>query len=290
MVKSLLIRLSKIHPLRRAVRAGRRGARTWLLWPLTASRKSRLAQFDTTGEAAPPLVHVDLGRGCGCPHAAQLVGLTEDALRPLTASPIGGRFRPTPLAIALHRFADFTAWRKTVSRNTDGKYHRSANKARRMGYETRVVGLKSYERSFQALKGSKWRRSKGVFVWAALLGAREDLVDTGAPPQPPRCSTHWRRCWGVFRVDETGEHLAAFALLVRSGNVVWVQSLIGHGAALTDGVTKMLMFDIMTWLLARDEPATRGIDHLLHGYVEEGSVGLFDWKRYLAYTPVDLRL
>jgi hypothetical protein len=51
------------------------------------------------------------------------------------------------------------------------------------------------------------------------------------------------------------------------------------------------MFDIMAWLLARGEPATAGIRHLVHGSIEEGSVGLFDWKRYLGFQPalVDVR-
>jgi hypothetical protein len=289
MVRSLLIRMTRSPAVRRTARSVKRGVRTWVLWPLNARRKARLTKLAPVPNGHPILARLELGHGCGCDHENRWIGMTEDALLPLRVrrrTP----FSPTAMAIRLHQFADFTQWRKTVSRATDGKYHRSANKARRMGYVTRVVGLKSYERSLHALTGSKLRRSKGLFVWAALLGVRDDLVDTGAPPVPADCPEHWRRCWGVFRVEPSGERLAAFAILVRCGNVVWVQRFIGHGAALTDGVTKMLMFDIMDWLLARQDPETRGVDYLVHGYAEEGSIGLFDWKRYLGFEQVELHL
>jgi len=106
----------------------------------------------------------------------------------------------------------------------------------------------------------------------------------------PACPRHWRLNCGAFQAGASGERLAAFAMLVRAGDLVWVQSFIGHGAALTDGVTKMLMFDIMEWLLARRDPCAQGVRWLVHGSMEEGAVGLFDWKRYLAFRPTILSL
>ena len=189
--------------------------------------------------------------------------------------------------VSLDQFANFDAWRAQVSKITQGKYHRSANKARRLGYASRFVGENSYARSLHELTGSKPTRSKGLLVSAAIAGPRSDLADSKEPTQSPTCPRHWRLNWGAFRADEAGrERLSCFAMLVRSGDLVWVQQFIGHGAALTDGVTKMLMFDIMQWLLERRDPCAKGARFLVHGSMEEGGVGLFDWKRYLGFKPM----
>lgn len=281
----------QIPAAKRASRKAKHAARRVFAWPFNGLRKNRLDKYELPPGAPLPIAELDLERDCGCRSRDHMVRLTDEELRPLTGSRRWASFAPTPVAIEMDRYPDFMAWRRVVSRNTDGKYHRSANKARRLGYATRVVGLKSHARSLHALTGSKPRRSKGILVWASLVDPAPDLVDTHAPPKPPTCPRHWRISWGVFRpTEDGGETLSAFAILIRAGDVVWIQRLLGHGEALADGVTKMLMFDIMEWMLARREPCTQGIRHVVHGFVEEGSVGLFDWKRYLAFTPRELRL
>jgi len=290
MTDSILARLSSVPALRRGAR------QTKLLWkrvffaPLHALRKPRLRAFGLEPHSAPPIAPLRLAKGCPCEEGAHYCALSwgamKDFARPSDRSRIRRALKQTAAAIGLDPYASFEAWRVQVSRLTQGKYHRSANKARRLGYASRFVGLDSYARSVHELTGSKPRRSKGLFVWAALAGPRSDLIDTKEPPWRTPCPLHGRATWGAFRTDATGETLVAFAMLVRSGDLMWVQNFIGHGAALTDGVTKMLMFDIMAWLLARSDPLTVGVRALVHGSVEEGGVGLFDWKRYLGFRPV----
>ncbi len=285
-----LARLTALQPVRRAGRVVKTTWKRLFFGPLHAHRKARFSALGTTLTADLPVAALQLDSGCGCKACRNFVPLTQAEFRSYARPGRKRRqapaFAETAAIIELSEFAGFEPWRIGVSQRTSGKYHRAANKARRLGYSARVIGKDSYARSVYRLTGSKLRRSKGLFVWAAIAGPRADLVDTKAPPLSPGCPRHWRVCWGGFSTTETSETLAAFAILIRAGDTVWVQRLIGHGAALSDGVTKLLIFDIMQWLLDRTDPNTHGIARLVHGSVEEGGAGLYDWKRYLGFRPM----
>ena len=287
----VLARVSSVPVIGKGARQAKLLWKRLFFWPLNGLRKPRLRKFGLAPGAALPVARLRLGADCGCSPGDHFVPLSFDAIKAFARDGEGKTFAhalsPTATIISLDGFADFDAWRATVSKLTKGKYHRSANKARRLGYASRFVGEQSYARSLYELTGSKPKRSKGVIVWAAIAGPRSDLVDTKEPMPWPTCPRHWRINWGAFRANEAGEErLSCFAMLVRAGDLVWVQQFIGHGAALTDGVTKMLMFDILQWLLARADPCARGVRFLVHGFVEEGGEGLVDWKRYLAFRPM----
>jgi hypothetical protein len=290
----VLGRLTRSVGIRRAGRAVKSAWKRTFFWPLHSARKARFETLGITRPAMLELAELDFAPSCNCKAGANFVPLSREAVRGFALSDgrrtLARRFSETAAIIDLQSFASFDEWRVGVSQRTSGKYHRSANKARRLGYTSRRVGKDSYAQSLYQLTGSKLRRSKGLVVWAAIAGPRADLIDTKAAEILPTCARHWRICWGSFSGNTDGEQLAAFAMLIRAGDTVWVQRFIGHGAALTDGVTKMLMFDIMAWLLKRDEPATQGVRYLLHGSIEEGAAGLFDWKRYLGFQPMLLRL
>lgn len=288
----MLSRLRASPRLRRLVPVVKRFWRQATFWPLYARRKTRFSALGVAAGAMPAAALLHLEADCACVMQSSFVALTWNNIcefgRAGRRSALQQRLSPTAAVISLNDFPDFDAWRIGVSRATQGKYHRSANKARRLGYVSRMVGLHSHRRSIYELVGSKVRRSKGLFVWEALMRPPADFQDTGEPARAPVCPRHWRQCWAGFRVTDEGEKLTAFAIFIRAGNLLWVQRFVGHGEALTDGVTKMLIFDIMQYVLARDTPDTRGIDYLLHGYVEEGGAGLFNWKRYLGFKPMYL--
>ncbi len=288
---AVLARISSVPAINKTARQAKLLWKRMFFWPLNALRKPRLRKFGLALNASLPVARLRLDADCGCSPSDHFAPLSWDAIKSFTRAgkraPVARSLAPTATVLALDQFASFDAWRAQVSRTTQGKYHRSANKARRLGYASRFVGENAYARSLYELTGSKPRRSKGVIVWAAIAGPRFDLVDTKESMLWPTCPRHWRINWGAFRTDEAGEErLSCFAMLVRSGDVIWVQQFIGHGAALSDGVTKMLMFDIMQWLLERRDPCARGARFLVHGSMEEGGVGLFDWKRYLGFRPM----
>ena len=278
---------------RRTAPTVKRWWRRAFFWPLYAKRKARFPGLGQPRDERPAVALLDIEGECACKAKGNFIPLTLQNLDEFAragAAPAIALLQPTATVTDLDLYANFDAWRIGVSRATQGKYHRSANKARRLGYSSRVVGLNSYRRSVHELVGSKFRRSKGLFVWESLAGPRKGLQDSGEPPRPPACPRHWRQCWAVFQKTEDGERLMAFAIFIRAGNLLWVQRFVGHADGLADGATKLLIFDIMQWVLARDEPATQGIRYLLHGYVEEGGRGLYDWKRYLNFKPMLLNV
>jgi hypothetical protein len=294
MALAVLGRITGRAGVRRAGRSVKAAWKRAFFWPLYGARKARFETLGIGRSGALETAQVDFATTCGCKACANFVPLSQEAVRGYSRADgkrtRARRFSETAAVLELNRFANFAEWRLGVSQRTSGKYHRSANRARRLGYVSRQVGKDSFAQSLYRLTGSKLRRSKGILVWAAIAGPRADLMDTHAPAVVPDCGRHWRICWGSFLPEGNGERLAAFAMLIRAGDTVWVQRFIGHGAALSDGVTKVLMFDVMAWLLMRDEPATSGVRYLLHGSIEEGATGLFDWKRYLGFQPMLLQV
>ncbi len=243
--------------------------------------------------SALPVLRLYLDSAQACTSHARFIQAAQEVARDLACSATSKaapRFGQTAMAVDLEVFADFLSWQRVTSKITDGNSRRAAATARKHGCTSRIVGEKSFDASLHALTGSKVRRSKGLFVVAALSGPRTDLVDTRIAPERPVCPLHWRIAWGAFRTIDGAEKLVCYAKLVRAGDAVFVQSLIGHGDALRDGITKMLMFDIMAWLLDRRDPCVIGLRALIHGSMEEGAEGLFLWKRRLGFRPVLLHL
>jgi hypothetical protein len=193
-------------------------------------------------------------------------------------------WRPTALVLDLGRFANFDAYRDAVAKITGGRYRRSANKAARLGYCVRGIDERAFAASVHRIQTSKTWRSHGP-VLEAIFFDRTLRHDNDIAPGEPACYEHWTRAWGVFGPFGDAEALVARALLRRAGNVLAVDFFMGQAELLKEGITKLLMFEIMKWVLDRKDPAARGLEFVLHGVVEIGGRGAIDWKRYTLFEP-----
>ena len=198
--------------------------------------------------------------------------------------------RPTALVIELKRYRSFEEYRRLVSKRTGGRYGRSANKAARLGYGVRVIDEEAFGASLNRIRTSKVWRSHGL-VLEALIGERVKFVDFDIAPREPVCPTHWTRTWGVFgALGDEPDAMVARAVLRRAGNVATFNFFMGQAEVLGQGVTKLLMFAIMKWVLDRADPAASGLDFVLQGVAEKGGRGILDWKRYTLFEPRSLAL
>jgi hypothetical protein len=171
---------------------------------------------------------------------------------------------------------------RAVSRETDGKYHRSANKAKRAGYFTRRIGIGSHAQSLFDLRASKDCRSHGAMV-EAIGGFARPAGDDDIAPAQPACLEHWRIDWGLF--NKSNATMWGFASLIRAGNLLQLDHMIVHADVLATGGMKLMQTDVMTWLLERKDPLVVGLGYLLHGAIEHGSEGAADWRRYVHQRP-----
>jgi hypothetical protein len=249
-------------------------------------RKGRLHRF---GEGAPPTARLRTRVNC---EDARCAALADDSRRHLALFNTsaswrenGGTARPTPTLLPLNAFTSFAEFERAVARQTGGNANRSVRQALRKGYRSRIIERHSHARDIAAIVRSKLVRTGGP-VLAALLPAK--AKEGPQRRRPARsCTEHWSIAWGVFApaADGAPEQLVAYAALRRTGNFVLAQELLGHGDFLREGVVKLLMFDIVRWLLAREEPRVAGVDYFKYGAVEDGAEGLVAWKRRLQFRP-----
>ncbi len=197
--------------------------------------------------------------------------------------------RPFASMIGLGDFGSYADYMREASRLSDGNDRREAARARKRGYTTRRIGQNSHNVSLRDIVGSKWRRSGGIVAASreASLARSDDANQTIVPFTKPACNEHWRIDFGVFN-KSAPERMMGKATLGRSGNLIEIVFFMGHGAALRDGVMKLLMFDMMQWLLDSGDPLAAGAEFLMYGAVEEGAAGRDKWRRRLGFHPFAL--
>ncbi|MCB0400598.1 MAG: hypothetical protein KDD41_00795 [Flavobacteriales bacterium] len=122
----------------------------------------------------------------------------------------------------------------------------------------------------------------------------------GAPKQFHELTTienpeRFRLFMGVFRKEdgrkqgevETGEELVGYITLIREGDMIVYNRIIGHGEHLNDGIMYNLHFYIMEWLYGND-PLAQGVNYVMYASYTSGSEGLRKWKKRLEFEPTFL--
>ena len=234
-----------------------------------------------------PVAHLDPAADCTDPHCRELI----DTWLWYTAKykQVGARhdlsvFKPTATILDLDQFSDFDAFAKAASRASDGNVNRAVKKAARGGYVSRRIPRGSYDLSIEKIRSSKRFRSGGP-VLNAFFNARAGLTDRVWPYQAPACNEHWIIEWAVFPPADRGASPVAHAAFQRVGNMARVMVFMGHGDFLAEDVVKLLTFDVIVWLLTRDDPAVRNLRYFFYGAAEHGNYGLFKWKRRMQFKP-----
>jgi hypothetical protein len=196
-------------------------------------------------------------------------------------------WRPTASVLDLGDFATFGDYSTAVSRKSGGNINRSVAKAVRSGYQCCNLGteIDRYAGSIRAINRSKLFRTGGI-VFDAFIPSRDRPQDEARPPVPPRCPRHWLLQFGVFAPATQKGQLVAYITVGRTGNLLRLWHLMGHGDFLRHEVVKFLLFDVIQWLLDRQDPNVEGLRYFMYGAVEHGREGLLEWKSRMQFRPV----
>lgn len=280
-------------PVFGAVRRSYRNLAARVLGVRYALKKAGVAKLFGDDGSARPEARLHFRSGCQSPACAIHVEAAARQLRICADAdantPLKRMLWPTALILDLNAFETYAAYLDFVAKSTGGRYRRSANKARRLGYSVRSISLGSNAESHRRIVESATWRSHGM-VLPAIWRVGPALEDREDPEDKPNCDEHWARACGVFGPFEGKQRMVAKAVLRRAGNVVVFDFLMGHVDTLKDGVMKLLMFEIMKPLIGRDDPTFRGLDYAFQGIAETGNKGILDWKRYVGFRPRLLRL
>jgi len=250
-----------------------------------ATRYRRLPLFGYSLRDRLPIADIRLRLACARPECGAIVSALAYNLRRYRSEDDGAfsrLFKATAAVTDFDLFPDAERYLRAVSRETSGKYHRSANKARRAGYFVAEIQPGSYAQSLYDIKASKLRRSHGIVSEAAGIGRRPE-DDIKWPLRAPQCAEHWRTDWGLF--SKSDARMWGFASLLRAGNLAYLDHMLCHADVLTKGGMKLLHFEMMKQLLDRSIPKFEGIGYLVHGAIEDGEQGAADWRRYVQQRP-----
>jgi hypothetical protein len=294
---------------------------------IAAKKRRRLELFGAGPLADLPSAELDLQlnpRRC----VANCVDFTtheRPQLSPFLFRNADGRLPPSrlgrgvPCVIDLDRFADFDAYLARLKRHSKGGIIQQIRKARAQGFYSKTMLRDLYHRQIHEIQSSKRFRSGPVLAAfvkpmpqsdfaggitladiAFYLGKPlSEVVQGVAFPEPPLapCPHHWSLDWGAFIAEPVrgagdillGERLVAYIFLKRIGNIVRTRGVMGHGAFLSRNVVKLLLHDVVRWLLARQDPRVEGVRYLHYGAMEHGSDGLAAWKRSFGFAPMPFR-
>lgn len=250
-----------------------------------------------TGGPAIVQVSAELGRSA-CTKVPACIDRHLGQHRPIVGEYIGVEVPVTDQTVASWidlRDLDFQDYVLAVRRTHKGSGLRHAAKADRAGYVCERFPYPLHVPDIAAVNHSKTERSAGPMT-ARYLRTVDELG--GAPTEPhelaePDCPLHHDTWWGIFEAapghrqgDVTVDRrLVGYIRIRRHGTYALVSKLLGHGEHLEHGIMYRLLLEVMQWLCARDEPATRGIDHLIYANDEHIPAGLLQWKRKMQFAP-----
>jgi hypothetical protein len=203
-------------------------------------------------------------------------------------------FACVPAVIRLERFPTFESYEWLVKKQSGGNLMREIQRAR-LSYSCRIIDRRFHAADIDDAANSMLVRTGGPMI-AAILGrlfpsSQGKLDQVANLVSPPACSRHYRMDWGVFvRAGENGKDaltgkLVGYLFLHRVENSLRIMAFMGHRDYLPAGVMKLLFADVMKWVLDRQDEGAIGLDYLQYGAIEQGGVGLLDWKRRFGFEP-----
>lgn len=166
---------------------------------------------------------------------------------------------------------------------------RQARRAERLGHACRAFDPRERTTELAAINQSLTERNGRPMTAAYRRSAAELARDaeTAVEFQPPVCSRHWDRWRGIF---DPAERLVGYTRVRRNGNYALYAQWLGHGDHLGDGVMHLLHQQTAAWLIAGEDPAVLGVEHLVYAAWRSGGPGLQRWKRAAGFDPAWLVL
>lgn len=204
--------------------------------------------------------------------------------------------RYVPMMIDLAAYPDWPSFEAYVKSFGKGQRPRMAARAERNGFYAEPFDWNTYIADIYAINTSKSVRSGGEMSpsYRRTIEEMGGLPKVYRDPPPPQCPLIWDQAWGVFRKEPghrqgevvVDQRLVGYISLRRFGNFAMYSMILGHGDYLNEGVMVLLHLKIVRWLLEqRHEPVAGGLRYLFYGGMQNGTAGLFQWKRLAGFRP-----
>jgi len=265
-----------------------------------ARRQKRLRQFGVHVDSHSAITHLNIGQPGSCQNhfCEVLIQRYEKYYRRFRQfrPDASGRLRGfgTLAILDLQKFTENQGY-LTQLRKESGNFYRDANKARRKGYLFNSFQYQNHTPDICEIRKSLKLRSFGLVVDAFVLTVESlgGAPDNRHPVSEPQCTRHWELFFGVF-IEQAGymqgsittnEKLVAYVRLHRIGDTVRYAEFMGHGEYMRHGVMMLLHVNLVEWLLDPENRWASGVRQVTYGAIEQGSEGLFFWKKKALFVP-----
>jgi hypothetical protein len=191
--------------------------------------------------------------------------------------------------IELARYPGYDEFLNVIRKFSDGERIRLLRRAQSKGYFVEEFPLNVFAADRYDIHHSKEVR-QGRRIEGNLLLHIDAL---SAAPRQSECINYWQRGFGVFRSEPghrqgdvtVDRRLVAYIVLHRTGKLgsyVWI---VGHADHIGEGIMDLCHHHIVRLLLDRRPAWAAGLDWIRYAGMEDGSVGLFHWKRRAGFRP-----
>ena len=246
-----------------------------------------------------PIADIEYGRSDSCTEYCRIwadrnpVSLVEYfSFAPVVS---GWSLRYVPFLIDLAEYPAYADFERYIKKFSGGERLRMAQRSVAKGYVVKTFKWELFLPDIHAINTSTNVRSGGEMRGSYL----RTLEEMGGPPKTymlppaPPCRDYWQHCFGVFEPMpgykqgevETNERLLAYFTPRRLGDLVIYSTLLGHHAHLGDGIMDFGHQHIMRWLIDSKAPEMQGARYVMYGGMENGTDGLFQWKRRSGFKP-----
>ncbi len=262
-------------------------------------RQDYLKAFGLDDIEHVPVAEIEYGVSDSCKEYCQIwARRTPDSLieyfsfQPLTQ---GWDLRYVPMLIDIADYENYSQFESYIKKFSGGERLRMARRASAKGYVVKTFHWNLFIPDIHSINVSTNIRSGGEMRGSYLRTVEE----MGGPPKtylnPPAavCRDYWQHCFGVFAPEPgykqgevvTNERLLAYFSPRRLGDFVIYSMLLGHDAHLGEGIMDLGHQHIMRWIIERKDPELQGLRYVMYGGMENGTGGLFQWKRRSGFKP-----
>ena len=181
-----------------------------------------------------------------------------------------------------------------------GNAVRLVNRANNNGFLCSLFTMQNHIEDIVEINHSKQIRQGRKMKNSYLQTVEEfgGLPNKLVPYKNPDCHLHYSQFYGVFcRIQGykqgsliVNKKLVGYVNLLRYGEIILYNRILGHGHYLNDGIMYLLNHAVLQWIIEIEANHKENLKCIMYGGWFDGKEGLQKWKKRTLFQPYYLKL